>query len=372
MEQMKMLVMVFILLLVQSGNAQEVVPLDTTHWEISTQASYLFENYKGKNAIYLKGGKMSYKDAIFKNGTIEFDLFIKEESAFPGVLFRVVGNDAEQFYLRTHLSGKPDANQVAPVTNGISPWQLYFGSKYSFAYDYNYNDWTHVKIVINNDRAQVYLDYSDFPHLSWNLFHPTREGGIMFQAGSRSAVHIADIKVSNITPQVNNFSPGERTSFDGLIQEWEISDMFEETLLDDPANISKVINQRKWGRKIHVEEGVAANISRQQLLRNGEPGETVFARINIRSDRDQIKLFQFGYSDDVVAILNGNAIYKGTNKWRSRDYRYLGTIGLFDGIYLNLKKGNNTLLMAVSENFGGWLITGRFEDYNGVEIALNE
>ena len=101
---------------------------------------------------------------------------------------------------------------------------------------------------------------------------------------------------------------------------------------------------------------------------NGEAGETVFARITIDSDKDQIKLFEFGYSDDVIAILNGQAIYKGTNFWKSRDYRYLGTIGLFDGIYLNLKKGKNTLLLAVSENFGGWLVTGRFTDQSGIKI----
>ena len=72
-----------------------------------------------------------------------------------------------------------------------------------------------------------------------------------------------------------------------------------------------------------------------------------------------MKKFEFGYSDRVVAILNGKPIYWGTNQWRSRDYRYLGTVGLFDAIYLDLKKGKNTLLMAVSEDFGDWLITGR-------------
>ena len=104
------------------------------------------------------------------------------------------------------------------------------------------------------------------------------------------------------------------------------------------------------------------------MLYNGEPGNTVFAKITIQSDRDQIKLFEFGYSDRVVAILNGQAIYKGTNRCRSRDYRYLGTIGLFDAIFLDLKAGDNTLLLAVSEDFGGWLVTGRFADYSGIKI----
>ncbi len=364
-------ILILVFLTGQTVFSQNTIPLDTTIWEISQRSSYVFENFKGKNAIYLKGGTITHKDYIFKNGTIEFDLYIKEEQAFPGVLFRVVNNDAEQFFLRTHLSGKPDANQAAPVTQGITPWQLYFGPKYSFAYQYNYNDWTHVKLVVKDNKAQVFLDYSDKPNLSWHLFHPIREGGIMFQAGSRTALHIADIKIDSKTPQLIDFKPIDRKPIENLVQEWEISDMFERKLLDDPENVATAIKERTWGRKIQVEEGIAANIARQQLLYNGAPGETVFARITINSDRDQIKLFHFGYSDDVVAILNGIPIYKGTNKWRSRDYRYLGTVGLFDGIYLNLKKGRNTLLMAVSENFGGWLITGKFDDNKGIKVIAN-
>ena len=90
--------------------------------------------------------------------------------------------------------------------------------------------------------------------------------------------------------------------------------------------------------------------------------------MTINSEKDQTKFFDFGYSDRVVVILNGKPIYKGTNKWRTRDYRYLGTIGLFDGVYLDLKKGKNELLLAVSEDFGGWLVTGKFREDKGLKI----
>ncbi|MCH8059016.1 MAG: hypothetical protein IIA11_01020 [Proteobacteria bacterium] len=45
---------------------------------------------------------------------------------------------------------------------------------------------------------------------------------------------------------------------------------------------------------------------------------------------------------------------KGNNAYQSRDYRYLGTIGLFDAIMLPLAVGDNELWIAVSEAFGGW------------------
>lgn len=63
---------------------------------------------------------------------------------------------------------------------------------------------------------------------------------------------------------------------------------------------------------------------------------------------------------------NGTLIYRGNNGYQSRDYRYLGTIGLFDTLALKLKGGDNELWIAVSEDFGGWGIMGRITDFEGV------
>ena len=152
-----------------------------------------------------------------------------------------------------------------------------------------------------------------------------------------------------------------------MIQKWRISDNFPEDQLNDPNSLETLIEDRSWEHSISIEENNAANISWVSSKSDGD-GNTVFARIFIDSETDQTKLFDFGYSDRVVAILNGKAIYRGNNKWRTRDYRYLGTVGFFDSIYLDLKKGKNTILFAVSEDFGGWGITGKFSDFDGIEI----
>jgi hypothetical protein len=359
---------ILLLFLIQQIPAQYNIPLDTTNWDIQA-ASYELKHYKGKKAIYIDKGSLILKDDKFLNGTIEFDLYLNKERMYPGVFFRADENfnNGEQWFIRTHLSGLEDCNQAAPATNGITPFQFYFGPKYSFAYDYKYNDWTHVKVIVNNDKAQVFLDYSEKPNLSWNLFHEPKAGGLMIRGG-RVPLYIADIKVNRDVYELIDFNPIDNKPIEGLIQEWEVSDMFEEKLLNNPLSIPTVIENRTWGRTIELEEDTAANISRVQVLRDGTPGETVFAKIEIESDKNQIKLFHFGYSDRVIAILNGKPIYKGNNGWRTRDYRYLGTIGLFDAVYLNLKKGKNELLMAVSESFGGWLITGKFDNKKGITI----
>lgn len=365
----KLIIITTLILCLHEWSMGQIIPIDTTKWTINAR-SYLLENFRGQDAIYIQGGSITLKDTEFLNGVIEYDIFLKKEQAFPGIYFRsdFETGTAEHFYIRPHLPGKPDANQAVPTIQNLTAWQLYFGPRYSFAHEYKYDDWTHVKILVNGDQAQVFLDYSDSPQLSWDLFLPAKKGGISLTGGNRSGMHLANVKVSHEAPTINNFAPIERKPIEGLFPSWEISDMFEEKLLEDPNQVNKVLNGRSWQGKIAVDEGTAANISRIQNLRDGTPGNTVLARVIIESNRDQIKLLEFGYSDRVVAILNGRSIYRGNNGYRSRDYRYLGTIGLFDGIYLELKKGPNELVLAVSENFGGWLVTGRIQDMQGITV----
>ncbi len=347
--------------------AQQNIPIDTAHWDIQARA-YVLEKFRGQDAIYLQGGSMTLRNQTFLNGTIEYDVFLKENPAFPGLYFRLREGNAEHFYLRPHQSGNPDANQAIPLTKGIAPWQLYHGSKYAYPYRYNFKDWTHVKIVVNGNRAQVFLDHASSPMLSWDLFHEAVPGQVVLTGGNASGLHIANIRIDSQQQELVNFKPGERKPLENLIPQWRVSDKFEEKLLDNPDGIPDLIAARKWGSTIQVEEGTAANISRQVNLFDDTPGNTVMARVTVRSDGEQLKYFEFGYSDRVVVILNGEPVYRGNNNFRSRDYRYLGTIGLFDGVYLKLKPGNNELMLAVSENFGGWLVTGRFADPDGLSI----
>ena len=59
-----------------SARAQNIV-LDTSHLQIQARA-YVLEKYKGVDAIYLQGGAITAKNVSFLNGTIEYDIFLKE------------------------------------------------------------------------------------------------------------------------------------------------------------------------------------------------------------------------------------------------------------------------------------------------------
>lgn len=350
--------------------AQKTIPMDTSYWSVNA-SGHVWEKHLGKDAIYLQGGSLTLKNASFINGIIEYDIHLQEKQGFPGVFFRFQDEESsgEQFYLRPHQSGNPDATQAVPRVKGIASWQLYHGDLYSFPYVHHFDSWTHVKLVVKDDKAQVFLDYSPKPNLSWHLSNRPKEGGIFFTGGNRSGMHLANISVSFDTPQLVNFAPKYENELpNGIIQNWEISDKFEERKLEELENLKTLISGRIWQGKLGLEIGKAANISRIQKLNDGKLGNTVFARVEITSAENKIVPFEFGYSDRALVILNDIPLYKGDNSFRSRDYRYLGTIGFFDEVFLPLKQGRNILLIAVSEDMGGWLVTGRIDPESNVKI----
>jgi len=95
---------------------------------------------------------------------------------------------------------------------------------------------------------------------------------------------------------------------------------------------------------------------------------TVFVKKVIVSSQEQTKRLDFGFSDRVRVYLNGRLLFRGDDTYRSRDYRFLGSIGYFDSLFLPLAKGENELLLAVSEDGGGWGIQARLEDLAGLTL----
>ncbi len=102
-------------------------------------------------------------------------------------------------------------------------------------------------------------------------------------------------------------------------------------------------------------------------IRDGR--NTVLARAVVRSTRAQTKRLEFGFSDRVVVYHDRRALYRGNDTYRSRDYRFLGGIGYFDSVYLRLVEGDNEVVVAVSEDFGGWGVQARFPDADGLAFA---
>ena len=152
------------LIFITNGFGQSI-PFNSDKWEITARESRV-ENYFGRETLFLKGGLAILKDATFENGIIEFEIAFSGERGFMGVVWRVQDDrNFEDFYMRPHQSGKPDANQYTPVFNGNSAWQLYHGEGYSAPTKYKFNNWMPVKVVVSGKRAEIYIMDMDTPAL---------------------------------------------------------------------------------------------------------------------------------------------------------------------------------------------------------------
>lgn len=361
---MKNIINIFYLLLLFNTVNSQVIPFNSDQWDVQSQ-SYILEEYEGRQSVYLQDGWFLLKDHQFINGIIEFDLLLTNRRAFPGVIFRMIDEqNYEEFYIRAHLSGQPDANQYTPVFNGNSAWQLYFGPSYSTPTVYPYGQWMHLKILILDDKAEIYFNNEPVPSLIVKLKMTLKAGRIGFK-NALSPMHFANFqyqKTDNVP--LYGKAPVIEPVQDNIIDEWQISDSFSEKQLQD-FELSSTLKYRSW-TTLKAEPSGTVNISR--IAKKDPNLNTVFARVVINSDKKQIKELSLGYSDRARVFLNGQLLYSGDNSYKSRDYRYLGTIGYFDKVYLPLKKGKNELWIAVSETFGGWGIRGVIDDVKSITI----
>jgi hypothetical protein len=146
-----------------------------------------------------------------------------------------------------------------------------------------------------------------------------------------------------------------------------VSGTFDGKSLETKHELAAADKQALTWTRLACESTGLANLARVQGAREGR--DTVFVRLTIRSDTRQVKRVRFGFSDEVRVYFNGRLIYGGSDVYQSRDYRFLGTMGLYDELYLPLDVGDNEVWFAVTENFGGWGVRAAFDDMSGIRIV---
>ncbi len=353
------------------------VPFTEDNWNLIAAAS--FEQVDGRAALQIGAsntdrpvtfGAAVLKGVTFLDGVIEYDLKFNETLTFSGVQFRVAGQGvSEDFYLRAHRSGNPDANQYMPRYNGVPSWQLYYGASYSSPTQYQHGVWFPVKMVIQGGLADIYIDDQTKPELTIALKRDPVSGGIMLwglDLGGPSWISNFRFDATSQAAIVGTPVP-EVTALPGTVATWQVSDAVDSAALAGAGHLDDGLMANLTFTQMTAEPTGLVNLAELQGLAEG--ADTALAKIEIMSDSDQLKAFDFGFSDDVTVYLNGTALFSGSDRFRSRDYRFLGTIGFNDTVWLPLTKGQNTLILAVTEDVEdktGWAVQGRFRDMDGI------
>ena len=348
----------------------EPIPFDSPRWQIAAEENRI-EEYKGKTSLVLRGGLALIEDAEFTDGVIEYFCAFPDARAFVGATWRVQdGANREEFYIRPHQSGNPDANQYTPVFNGLSAWQLYHGEGYGTPVAYDFDTWFPVRIVVSGDEAEVYIGDLENPALFIDdLKREKASGAVGLAVPNFGAVRYADFRF-----ETSRRTEAERPGRTGKSRPHRRRHEMASLGPIRRKGLSEIRSRSPPSHKdglewtaLNTEPTGLANLSRVSVLTRET--NTVFARVTVVSDRARSKTLAFGYSDRLRLFHNGRLLYTGNNGFRSRDYRYLGTIGYFDAVTLSLDKGKNELWFAVSESFGGWGVQAAFDDPDGLTFV---
>ncbi len=341
------------------------IPFDDARW--NKQGNHELVDYRGQTALKIDDGKAGLPDVKFLNGLIEFDIAFDEGRGFKGVRFRCQDdNNSEEYYLRPHQSGNPDAMQYTPVFNGFAGWQLYHGENHSNTHRFRFDEWMHVRLAIFGDQMEIFIDNMSVPILYvFDLKHDALPGFV--EVYSSNTVYFANFQYTPLNSY--NFVSSTKTPpaiEPGTVASWEVSNAFEAAALGQGFTLPKALPQSLKWQQLSSEFTGLANVA--SIAKATQTERTTLAKFSLSSEAAQTKWLELGYSDDAQVYVNGQLIYRGQRRFRSRDYRYLGTIGYFDAVALPLKAGENEVIIALSENFGGWGVKARFPDMNGITL----
>jgi len=353
-------------LIASASASNALAQFDTTAWRFAGDSARV-ETYAGRSALMLRDALAYMPAARFRVGTIEFDLNVSNAAGFVGVQFRMQGGeDYEDYYFRPMNSGAADATQYQPVVHGNTGWQIYVGPRYTAPIDLHHDRWMHVKLVVDEERAAVYVDSDTVAQYIPRLLGP-KKTGILAIYSRFTAARFADFRVDTSAVAVRARSVAESEIPAGTVPRWRVSPVMSERRVAGKTTLAPSdTRDTRWTELAATERGIV-NLG-VAGPRSGDTN-TVLASVAIRSDAARRLPFRLGFSDRARVYLNGQLIFVGDDAYRSRDPRFLGTVGLYDTVVLPLVKGNNELIVAVSEGSGGWAVAGAFDATPGVTVS---
>ena len=352
------------------------VPPDSSHWSLEGRAQPT--EYLGRKCLLLDGGTAALNDFQMRDGVVDLDVATPAHRGFFGIEFRISSDslNSEFVYLRQHRSGYPDAMQYTPVLNTGLNWQLYNGPGFTGAVDIPRDAWFHMRLEVTGAQARLYVKDMDNPALVMNdLKSGVQRGRVAL------AVLIGATYFSNVEIRTSPDTPWQRrlpATREGTLTEWSLSPSYDALKrdLERPLSRSESDSMRwqpveaeppglvainRYRESPHPRVSFASDFSKRL---EPQPGmRVVYARTTITSPRDQVRKLCIGYSDDASVFLNGKLLFRGRSAQNFRDPAFLGIVDPEnDAVYLPLRKGDNELLLAVSELGGGWGFICRLAD----------
>lgn len=326
-----------------------------------------FAQHKGAAAakIVSDTGKLELRNVNFSDGTIEFDVE-PLQTPFAGVYFRrESNNESEYCYLRVQRAGFPmaiDAIQYAPFTKGVLMWDMY--DYYQAPADLRKNDWNHVKLVVSGMQMLVFVNDMNKPALQiGRLEGNTKTGSIAFTGRSVIAnVVVKPGETGGLSP-VAAFDPTYHDT--RYLNKWQVGTPSALPFGKDVAE-NDIPNKSTTWTNLNAERRGLVNLTR--LFGITPERRIVWLKTTIKSDREQVRKLNLGFSDEVWVLVNGQLAYADKNWYGAPIAKEPdGRCSIENSsLPLRLKQGDNEIVVGVTNFFFGWGIIARLDNLDGL------
>jgi hypothetical protein len=357
--------------------ALQAVSLNDPAWTYSPAAASRVTDHLGRRALVIGSGRAARPDIRFADGTVEFDLAVSGGRAFVYLQFRMTSDTAyEEVYFRPHKNGLPDAVQYSPVHQGISAWQFHHGPGGTAPAEFERSGWTHVRIEVRGPSLAVFVGTVSTPQLVVpRLARAPAEGYLALRnflpAGVDPERHATGFANLIVTPGVVSWDFSKIApvppAAPGTIMRWEVTPAFA----PDSGPVRALPGRLREGdwRSVPADGRGLVSFAEHLLIPQGTRRWATLARLRLTSPGEKTVRLDFGFSDEVTVFLNGRPIMSGDQRYSFDNPRQEGVIGFHQAtVYLPLLSGENELILAISDGFGGWGVMGRLDDAAGVRV----
>lgn len=367
----------FLLVLIWTTNsvAQERPLAFDSGWTLDGERTSI-ATVDGRQVLQVETGYAHRRDVSLMDGTIDFDVQLTRRRSFVYVHFRAEADgEREEFYLRPHKSGLPDAAQYAPVWQERSAWQLHHGPGGTAAVSFDPGEWTHVRVVMKGSQAALFVKDMTTPVLLVPRLAREPKAGYISLGGFLPANVPGEgpiARFSNVVvrPEVpfdferaaaaRTPAPAPAASAEKftVIRTWSVSRGF----VPKDATAAALPGPDVTGpfTTIETEDTGLLRLDRHVKVSPDERLVAAVARANIRVEQAGTYAFDLGFSDIATVFVNGVPVFRGDASYSFDRPRREGLIGYDQArLYLPLRAGENEIAVVLSEIFGGWGLMGR-------------
>lgn len=225
--------------------------------------------------------------------------------------------------------------------------------------------WTHVKIVVHEKKASVYVEDMDAPKMEIeNLKRNVVAGGICLKNQFFDAffTNVSIVEINEDSQIAPNSS--EEPPLDNYLTDWKLSTKFKKNESQILRQLDSIQSSNVSWKNISSDEDGLINISRFIENMSG----TVALKKTIRSESDQSVKMNFGFAKNMIVVLNNKIVFNqdmDTSKEEGRVFEDN------QSLELNISKGENELYLILTgdeEYKQNWGVIAKLDSTEGISI----